>query len=1379
MNLNRFDNTKAAQVLDEIAKLIGSTELDVNHVSGLDMVQDAELLRLYAKSLRSGRFNLLITGAFNSGKSTLVNALLGSEVVLTGSVPTTAVITRLIQSDDLTITVYPRVGTPYQIDRDIYVNSYDISRENFSKGETDIVSYQQVDYIEISGSFPLLQEGLTMIDTPGLAENSLRTRLVLEYLPHANAIVVVIDAKQSLFKDERNFITLLGTDKLQQVFFVVNRVDLLKIDELSQLKGWIKDRLKPYFCNRDGSFDEKLYETRVFFTSALYASRFSSHETLNESVGPESGVASLRDALLGFLKKNEDRNVDLQRLLPILADVLYRARQRMKYRLNVLQQPFEKLQAQAIESETRLKQMRQLVESIQRRIIEVGEVVKYQIYADLIQYPKQMQASWSRDVEILEFEQLANVNIFSAKFNQKDQQRFATLLSDELQRYTQIKLIQWAKQLPDVICPSMTDLVKDIQHDLRAFHLEIQDITALFSQTSRVPSARLSSANFININQDLTLEILTPNSMLRLVSSIVDQQLADLSKNNVLQDVGLTVIRVILEFVEIIFSTKGYLISSIISRIGRDIISQIQRHRESKEFYNYRNNENKNLEQTYVSYLGTEKIEKLKSAIKETVSKELDIRLFEQVHSTFVSKQNSLFQQVEAEFKVISENVKDKLLKTIEEVAVEQQQLLESRCDKQFFLEQEQSRLQRIDVALRSHINTISMASIQRTLTDLQIEQLSNQRAVFLEQINSPPEIVELLQIEVEEPVEQNSVINTTVPESNIDVIYSRLVGAVKVALGLKEIESNDSDLASISEELASMIGLRNVKQRILELMYYQAENKRRRDSGLNPGEQQSLHLVFTGNPGTGKTTVAESVGKMYRRLGLLKRGHLVSTTRADIVASYIGHTEKKVRDVIEKARDGVLFIDEAYTLVKDNTPNDFGVIALEELMNWMEKLRGSMAVIVAGYPQKMKEFLYANPGLMRRFSQENIIQFPDYNPDELFQILEKLLHTQNYCLSPEALNQIKLLIEGLFARRDETFGNAGEMRNLVDALIRRRSLRVQQAHLPVNEPIQQEDISEHYQQYIVSRPEADSINTGLLCIESLIGLGTVKTAIRQWVARARRSIRLGESVRADTLHMIFRGSPGTGKTTVAEQCGKILHMLGYLRSSNLVTVNRSDLVGRHIGESEQKTREKLKEALDGVLFIDEAYSLYVPDSPQDFGRSVINELTAYMDQHRDRLVVILAGYSDEINTLLGENPGLRDRFRLPIDFQDYTQDELLQICRKMASDERYTLSSAAEERIAYYLQRKREIDPQRFGNARAVRILLDEMKDRLALRVSDIEDETEFRRRAKELEAEDVPPLPEFRSPVERTEIRVSIFGQKTVPLQIPIIPPAADRSR
>jgi probable Rubsico expression protein CbbX len=236
-----------------------------------------------------------------------------------------------------------------------------------------------------------------------------------------------------------------------------------------------------------------------------------------------------------------------------------------------------------------------------------------------------------------------------------------------------------------------------------------------------------------------------------------------------------------------------------------------------------------------------------------------------------------------------------------------------------------------------------------------------------------------------------------------------------------------------------------------------------------------------------------------------------------------------------------------------------------------------------------------------------------------------------------------------------------------------------------------------------------------------LVGLAPVKRRIREIaallvVSRARK--QLGLEAATPTLHMSFTGNPGTGKTTVALRMAEILHRLGYVRKGHLVAVTRDDLVGQYIGHTAPKTRDVLKRAMGGVLFIDEAYYLYRPENERDYGQEAIEILLQVMENQRDDLVVILAGYKDRMATFFASNPGFKSRIAHHVDFPDYTGDELLEIARKMVGEMNYSLDASALTALREYIELR--IRQPHFANARSIRNALDRARLRQANRLFD-----------------------------------------------------------
>ena len=257
---------------------------------------------------------------------------------------------------------------------------------------------------------------------------------------------------------------------------------------------------------------------------------------------------------------------------------------------------------------------------------------------------------------------------------------------------------------------------------------------------------------------------------------------------------------------------------------------------------------------------------------------------------------------------------------------------------------------------------------------------------------------------------------------------------------------------------------------------------------------------------------------------------------------------------------------------------------------------------------------------------------------------------------------------------------------------------------------------------------------------EELVGLVPVKSRIREISAlllidKLRRNLSITSS--NPGLHMSFTGSPGTGKTTVGLKMADILYQLGYIAKGHLLTVTRDDLVGQYIGHTAPKTKEVLKKAMGGVLFIDEAYYLYKPDNERDYGAEAIEILLQVMENQRDELVVILAGYKEPMDKFYESNPGLSSRIANHIDFPDYSVDELLQISKIMLDDQQYKLTSQAELALSEYIKRRKE--KPLFANARSVKNALDRSRMRQANRIFDSRGQVLTKKELVNLEAEDI----------------------------------------
>ncbi|MBP3285262.1 MAG: AAA family ATPase [Clostridia bacterium] len=529
--------------------------------------------------------------------------------------------------------------------------------------------------------------------------------------------------------------------------------------------------------------------------------------------------------------------------------------------------------------------------------------------------------------------------------------------------------------------------------------------------------------------------------------------------------------------------------------------------------------------------------------------------------------------------------------------------------------------------------------------------------------------------------------------------------------LKLVDFELEEKEEFDLEEHLTGIIGLDNVKDFLRKQQNLLKAQAKRKSAGITTDAAQSLNMIFTGNPGTGKTTVARVVAEMLKEMGMLKSGQLVEADRSKLVAEYVGQTAKKTEEVFLSALGGVLFIDEAYALTNQN--DQFGKEAVDTLVKLIEDYRGEICVILAGYKKEMSEFLEANSGLNSRFPLS--VEFSDYTAEELYQIFLNQIAKKGFVLEDSAKEYAKGKIEQLHRNSDASSGNGRMVRNFVEEIIRNQSTRV---------ALEETDASEMNWIIKADFGEEENQKAELFDLEAqfdkIIGLQEVKDFIRAIHARIKiqkERKKLGLAVNeTQTLHMIFTGNPGTGKTTMARIIADLMYSLGVVSTNHFVETDRAGLVAGYVGQTAIKTMQVVQEALNGVLFIDEAYTL-AQGGPTDFGREAIDTLLKLMEDNRDRLIVILAGYTEEMTEFLLSNPGLHSRFPNVIEFADYTTEELFEIGVRMFQNNGYRLSEEAAEKMKDILREAR-VRP-RFGNGRFVRNLFEKAISNQSLRLS------------------------------------------------------------
>jgi SpoVK/Ycf46/Vps4 family AAA+-type ATPase len=455
---------------------------------------------------------------------------------------------------------------------------------------------------------------------------------------------------------------------------------------------------------------------------------------------------------------------------------------------------------------------------------------------------------------------------------------------------------------------------------------------------------------------------------------------------------------------------------------------------------------------------------------------------------------------------------------------------------------------------------------------------------------------------------------------------------------------------------------------------------------------------------------------------------------------------------MIDSARGGILFIDEAYSLARaDDDSKDFGKEVIEILVKEMSDGVGDIAIIGAGYPKQIKSFIDSNPGLKSRFSE--YFHFDDYLPEELHQIALYTSEQKQVCFSEEADNYLKEQLTEAYRKRDDHFGNARFVNAIVDEAKQNMGLRLMQSSNIAN--LTNDDLSTvtltdlelvfqaEQKKKLKLAINDKQLNDAIAELNELVGMEKIKQDIQELIKLIRFYNETGKDVvNKFSLHSVFTGNPGTGKTTLARIMAKIYKALGILERGHVVEVDREGLVAGYVGQTATKTAAAIDEAMGGILFIDEAYDLSSKNSSNDFGQEAIQILLKRMEDMRGKFGVIVAGYTENMNTFIESNPGLKSRFDKTFVFEDYNAEQLWRIAKNLLHKENLVASAEAEMHLTNYLMELYEKRDNFFGNARSVRQIVGDIVMKQNLRLAAIAADQRNKNDLQTLAYEDVKHL-------------------------------------
>lgn len=517
--------------------------------------------------------------------------------------------------------------------------------------------------------------------------------------------------------------------------------------------------------------------------------------------------------------------------------------------------------------------------------------------------------------------------------------------------------------------------------------------------------------------------------------------------------------------------------------------------------------------------------------------------------------------------------------------------------------------------------------------------------------------------------------------------------------------------------KLNAMVGLEEVKNEVKLLMAKVEIDKKRALNGLKT-KPISLHAAFLGNPGTGKTTVAKLLGQIYKEIGLLSSGHVVVEERSTLCGQNWNSECDLTNKALEKAKGGILLIDEAYDLVTDH-PNDPGRLIISTLLSSLsDESNRDWMLILAGYPAPMEKMLNVNEGFRSRLQK---FYFKDYSKPELIQIADNWLEQNDYVMTDQARKSFEALMATAEGQKDNHFGNA----RYVCHLLEKQIIPAMSTRLITTGGGDSVDALKTIEYTDIPNANKEGENSKTISkLEAMVGLEDLKGKIVSHLdfvrfVNLRRDKGIATTI--PPLHMIFTGNPGTGKTSVADYLGEIYKSMGLLSCGRVIKVSRADMIGAHIGDTEAKMKSILSQAQGNILFIDEAYTLFdKSNNGNDFGTRAIEVLFDVLSKESIDMIVIMAGYPKEMEELLTFNPGLRGRFPYIYHFEDYTVGDLMQIAYGVCKKNNLILSQEAKEAIEAVIKREYRVRDANFSNARfVVRLITTQIMPNMGSRIT------------------------------------------------------------
>lgn len=654
------------RVLRGTALLIGATadepvrlETGGEVLPGLGLEEEAEALLGRARELEQGLFTIIVLGEFKSGKSTLLNAMLGSKTLPAKATPATAIITVLVGGESDSVAVYETVAPqPRVLGWEEFVREFQLSLEDvetLEEGGT-LDRFRNIRYAEMESRHPLCASGVRLVDSPGLGEHMSRTRVSTNFLRQAQAVIFVLNATRILTQSERDFIVnALGEGRLSHVFFVVNRMDQIDPASAEDIRAYVEAALAPHFTDGQGAVDQDLYRCRVHFVSAKQALESRMQIPPDEHLLAASGVPALEAELERFLASEDKVAAALQSALQTVRPIVQQAERRIVQQKAALDQPVAELERRRQESQRRLDALAGRKDEIERTVLLFGEVIRQKVFADLRDYIDAMQATWPQDSrQLIDLDGAISLKSVITSYAQREaKDRMAAAIGEQVQRYVQIKFGQWLDRVPATVQRDIDTMVAEVEAQMGDFRLELEEIATAFAGTTNTDQSGqylqgagvMDLALTLNEIQTMTDSVMYPSDWTEVVGQMAQQAVA--------------------VFLVGTFLTGGNFLLALVA--------------------------------VQAVNLGLQDHE-----IKKRIRAGVGDRLHDGLRRQMEEKRAFIYASVEERFREFARVMTTSLQRQLEEVRAEQERVLRQKRDDTFSVEREKARLDAIAERLRA-----------------------------------------------------------------------------------------------------------------------------------------------------------------------------------------------------------------------------------------------------------------------------------------------------------------------------------------------------------------------------------------------------------------------------------------------------------------------------------------------------------------------------------------------------------------------------------------------------------------------------------------------------------------------------------------------------